>query len=372
MGCCMKMCGKEPIRILHVIGIMNRGGAETMIMNLYRNIDKTKVQFDFVENTDQTGIFEKEISELGGRIFHCPHFNGKNIFEYRRWWDQFFFEHKNEYAFVHGHIGSTAAIYLSSAKKQGIKTIAHSHSTYTGFRVRQSMYKIMSYPTRYIADFFFGCSRDAAVSRYGNKVKYTVLKNAIDTKQFEYTVPKEFPFTSGKTVYGHIGRFTGEKNHKFIIQIFSEIQKRRPNSVLLLIGDGPLREEIEKEVNQSELEKNIKFLGIREDIPELLSSMNLLLFPSKFEGLPVTLVEAQTSGLQCLISDVISDESVLVPALITKMSLKKSAAEWADKAIELSHYDRRSYCQEVSEAGFDIQKNAKWLQEFYIKKAGVK
>ena len=100
--------------------------------------------------------------------------------------------------------------------------------------------------------------------------------------------------------------------------------------------------------------------------------MNLLLFPSKFEGLPVTLVEAQTSGLQCLISDVISDESVLVPALITKMSLKKSAAEWADKAIELSHYDRRSYCQEVSEAGFDIQKNAKWLQEFYIKKAGVK
>lgn len=367
----MKAYEKEPIRILHVIGVMNRGGAETMIMNLYRNIDRTKVQFDFVENTNQTGIFEKEITKLGGRIFHCPHFNGKNIFEYRRWWNHFFIKHKNEYSFVHGHIGSTAAIYLASAKKYGIKTIAHSHSTYTGFRLRQSIYKIMSYPTRYVADYFFGCSKDAAVSRFGNRVKYKVLNNAIDTKQFEYTIPREFPFTSGKTVYGHIGRFTGEKNHEFIIRVFSEIQKRMPESVLLLIGDGPLRKEIENEVNKAGLNANMLFLGIREDIPELLSSMDLLVFPSKYEGLPVTLVEAQTSGLRCLISDVISDETVLVPELITKMSLQQSAAEWADKAIELSYYDRRSYCQEVSAAGFDIQKNAKWLQEFYLEEAGV-
>ena len=363
---------KNQIRILHVIGIMNRGGAETMLMNLYRNIDRTKVQFDFVENTEKTGIFEKEISELGGRIFHCPHFNGKNLFEYRRWWDEFFSKHKNEYAFVHGHIGSTAAIYLSSAKKHGIKTIAHSHNTFVGFSFKQCLYRVMSFPTKYIANYFFGCSEEAAVSRYGRQSKIEVLNNAIDTQHFLYFGRKEYPFTEGKIVYGHIGRFNDQKNHKFLITIYSEIYKKQHNSILLLIGDGPLRKEIEEKVDQIGLNKNVLFLGIRENIPELLSSMDLLLFPSKYEGLPVTLVEAQTSGLRCLISDVISDESVLVPELITKISLKKSAAIWADKAIELSHYNRRSYCQEVSAAGFDIQKNAKWLQEFYIKEAGVK
>ena len=156
----------EPIRILHVIGIMNRGGAETMIMNLYRNIDRSKVQFDFVENEGDTADFDEEILSLGGNIFHCPRYVGKNHLTYCRWWRDFFASHKGVYAVVHGHIGSTAAIYLSIAKRHGAYTIAHSHSAGFG----SAMYRVFSYPTRYVADHFFACSRDAGISRYGKKV----------------------------------------------------------------------------------------------------------------------------------------------------------------------------------------------------------
>lgn len=156
----------DPIRVLHVIGIMNRGGAETMIMNLYRHVDRNKVQFDFVENEGETAAYDGEILALGGKIYRCPRYRGKNHLAYKRWWHDFFRSHPGEYPIVHGHIGSTAAIYLSIAKKYGAYTIAHSHSAGAG----TAAYQIFSYPTRFIADHFFACSDDAAVSRYGRKV----------------------------------------------------------------------------------------------------------------------------------------------------------------------------------------------------------
>ena len=362
---------EEPIRILHVIRLLNHGGVESLLMNLYRNIDKTKVQFDFVETSSEVGLYEEEIQKMGGKIYHCPRFEGKNFIEYHGWWNAFFEKHKNEYAFVHGHIGSSAAIYLSAAKRYGIKTIAHSHSTYAGFNVRQTLYKLASYPTRYIADYFFGCSKEAAESRYGKKVEYTIIKNAIDTERYKFTGKRTLDFAEGNTVYGHIGRFTKEKNHSFIIQVFAEIHKTDPASVLILVGGGPLKDSLEKEVRLSELKDCIYFLGARDDIPELLQSMDLMIFPSIYEGLPLTLVEGQCSGLRCLISDGISNEAVLVPELITRMSLDDSAAEWAEKAVSLSKYERHSYDKNVKEAGFDIRNNAKWLEQFYLKEAGI-
>ena len=146
----------EQIRVLHVIGIMNRGGAEAMIMNLYREIDKTKIQFDFVENSDQQAAYDEEIRKLGGKIYRCPHFTGKNFLAYKRWWKRFFEDHGAEYDIVHGHIGSTAAIYLHEAKKVGCFTIAHSHNSGTDHSLRSALYHMISYPTRWIADFFFG------------------------------------------------------------------------------------------------------------------------------------------------------------------------------------------------------------------------
>lgn len=147
----------KPIRILHVIGVLNRGGAETMIMNLYRSMDRTKVQFDFVENEGDEAAFDAEIRQLGGRIYHCPRYKGLNHFAYERWWNDFFKSHQGEYPIVHGHIGSTAAIYLSIAKKYGAYTIAHSHNTNAKKSARNCAYSALSYPTRYIADHFFTC-----------------------------------------------------------------------------------------------------------------------------------------------------------------------------------------------------------------------
>lgn len=362
-----------PIRILHVIGIMNRGGAETMIMNLYRNIDRTKVQFDFVENTEESGVFENEIMELGGRIFHCPHFNRKNMLQYKIWWDTFLEEHKNEYSFVHGHIGSTAAIYLFSAKKHGIKTIAHSHNVYGKFNLNQTLYKTLSYPVRYMADYLFACSREAGFSRYGKNAVFEVLPNAIDTKRFSYRFEKKKGLCQAleigikSKIYGHIGRFYEQKNHSFLLDVFHKILENEEDSYLILVGDGPLKKQIEEKAARLNIMDHIKFLGVREDIPDLLQCMDVMIFPSFYEGLPVTLVEAQCSGLQCLISDVISDEVVLVSALIFKMSLEKSADEWAGQAISLSDYERRSYEKEITEAGYDIRDNAIFLERFYLK-----
>lgn len=360
------------IRVLHVIGIMNRGGAEAMIMNLYRNIDRDKVQFDFVENTQEEGIYENEILSLGGRIFHCPKFNG-NVFSYMKWWDKFFDEHKNEYDWVHGHIGSTAAMYLASAKKHGIRTIAHSHSTYTkSFSLKQFQYQVLSYPTRFIADCFFACSEEAGTSRYGKKTQFHIVRNAIDTEMFKYdsklreSARKELGIDRETTVFGHVGRFTSEKNHSFILQIFKCILTHE-NAVLLLVGDGPLRKTIEKEAEDRSIDKQVKFLGVREDIPALMNCMDVMIFPSVYEGLPVTLVEAQCTGLHCLISDCISDECVLTEDLITYMSLEEAACAWADKAIRMSTYERYSHSDNIAKAGFDIKENAKWLQNFYQK-----
>ncbi|MBQ8495105.1 MAG: glycosyltransferase [Clostridia bacterium] len=177
----------QPIRILHVIRLMNHGGVESMIMNLYRSIDRTKIQFDFVETSDIAGAYEEEILSLGGRVYHCPRYNGKNHFAYTRWWDRFFREHPHEHPIVHGHLGSTAAIYLSIAKKHGAFAIAHSHSAGEG----SVLYRVFSYPTRYIADHFFACSRDAGMARYGRQVgsdsgRCTILKNAVNTNRFLY------------------------------------------------------------------------------------------------------------------------------------------------------------------------------------------
>lgn len=360
------------IRILHVIGIMNRGGAESMIMNLYRNIDRKKVQFDFVENTYEKGIYENEIISLGGRIFHCPKFNG-NVFLYMKWWNEFFDKHKNEYTFVHGHIGSTAAMYLASAKKHGIKTIAHSHNTYTkSISFSQLRYRVFSYPTRFISDYFFACGEEAGISRYGKRTVFHVIRNAIDTREYNYqreisrNKRKELQIGPDMTVFGHVGRFNEQKNHMFLLKVFADITKLNDTVILLSAGDGPLREKMEEEAMNIGIADKVRFLGVREDIPELMQCMDVMIFPSLYEGLPVTLVEAQCTGLRCLISDRISDECILTDDLITYMSLDESSEEWAKNALNLSDYERHSYEEAIIKAGYDIKENATWLQSFYL------
>ncbi len=365
----------EPIRILHVIGIMNRGGAEAMIMNLYRNIDRNRVQFDFVENTFEPAAYDEEILSLGGRIYRCPHYNGKNHITYKKWWKKFFDEHAEEYTAVHGHLGSTAAIYLKEAKKKGIYAIAHSHNSGTDHSLKSFLYGIMSYNTRNIADYFFACSKVAGTDRFGKKVgesdRCMVLNNAIDTSKFDYNeavrreVREELGLGEEVLAVGHIGRFATQKNHSFLIDIFAKVAEERPDAVLLLVGDGELRKQIEDKVSRLKLQGQVKFLGVRTDVERIVQAMDVLVFPSLFEGLPVTLVETQTSGLPAVISDKVPEESILIPSIMKMLSLETAVEEWRKAVLELGEIRRVSGKDEIRKSGYDIKQTVTWLTDYY-------
>lgn len=360
-------------RVLHVIGIMNRGGAETMIMNLYRNIDRTKVQFDFVQNEGGPAAYDEEILSLGGCIYHCPRYRGKNHFAYTRWWNAFFREHSREYSVVHGHIGSTAAIYLAIAKKYGVHTIAHSHSAGEG----SLAYRLFSYPTRYIADQFFACSRDAGISRYGkivgsNNDRCCVLHNAVDTQKFVYTPERRnnarqvLRFSENTLVLGHVGRFIDIKNHVFLLEVFARIHKTNANTVLLLVGDGELRPKIEAAIAEKHLEDAVIMTGVQNNTWDYYQAMDVFLMPSLFEGLPVSLVEAQTAGLPCCVSTGVPQEAAITD-LVQFRSLEDSPESWAEWVLERASLPRRSMAEEVRHAGYDIAETSRWLAEFYTK-----
>ena len=364
----------EPIRVLHVIGIMNRGGAETMIMNLYRHIDRSKVQFNFVENSSEPAAFDEEILSLGGRIYRCPHYNGKNHFTYVKWWNDFFEAHPKEYPIVHGHLGSTAAIYLSIAKKYGAYAIAHSHSSGTDHSLRSYLYQMMSYNTRNVADYFFACSEAAGKDRFGRKVisgdHYAVLNNAIDVNRFSYNpsvrkaVRDELGIGQNQLVVGQIGRYTKEKNHEFILKVFSELKKMDSNARLLMIGDGPLHTQIMQAAEQSGLSSDVIFTGVRSDVERLVQAMDVFILPSLYEGLGIVVIEAQAAGLPCCVSDVVPSEAVLTD-LVERRPLADGADAWAQWILSRCHTQRQNETAKIMQAGYDISTTTAWLQNFY-------
>lgn len=365
---------KKPIRVLNLFTIMDRGGAETMVMNYYRNINREKVQFDFIVHREKKGAYDDEIEKMGGKIYYFPRIT--NIVKYNLQLDNFFKTHR-EYKIVHSHMSELGLNAVFSAKKNRVPIrINHAHSKPRYIDGKLVIKNIMKRIMKPLCTHLFSCSKEAAEWLYGeNENKVFYLKNAIDSGQFSFCIEKQkaireqLGISENSIVYGHIGRFTKEKNHRFIVEIFSEIHKRNPEVILLFVGDGPLKEELENDVKSSNLKDSIYFLGVRKDIPDLLQSMDVMIFPSLYEGLPVTLVEAQCSGLHCLISDQISEEAVLIPELITKMSLETTAAEWAKMAESLSTYERRSFRREIINLGFDIKENARWLEQFYISEA---
>lgn len=369
----------KPVRVLQVIGIMNRGGAEAMIMNLYREIDKNKVQFDFVENSFEPAVFDDEILSLGGKIYRCPHFNGKNYFEYKKWWKDFFDSHSSDYVAVHGHIGSTAAIYLGEAKKHGLFTIAHSHNTNRKVTIQDYLYAILSYKTRFIADYFFGCSSEAGESRFGKKIisqsNYRNFANAINVEDYKFDeetrlrIRSEFNVEDDSLLIGTIGRLTAQKNPKMIYQIFKNIVEYEGKAKCVWVGTGELLEEIKGWISKDNLQERIILTGVRSDIPKLLQGLDCMVFPSLYEGLPVTIIEAQASGLHCILSDTISKE-VEITNLIDWHSLNEPAEIWAKKCIEFAKKaiisKRFSPIEDIREKGYDIKLSASNLTKFYL------
>lgn len=389
---------KEPIIVLHVVGRLDVGGAESRIMDLYRNIDRGKIQFHFMQHTADRCAFEEEVESLGGKVYHVPRFNIKNYFSYKKAWEDFFRNHK-EIKVVHGHMTSTAAIYLPVAKKAGVEiTIAHARSAgvdpglkgYITRFLRRNLYKK--------CDYRFTCSRLAAEAVFGNQKqeerKALFIPNAIEADKFRYDekVRKELRYDLGiedKFIIGHVGRFSAMKNHQYMLHILKECikiekEKKFPETILLFLGDGELKEKIMEQAVSMGISQRVFFLGNRRNINRYYQVMDYFLLPSFYEGLPGTAVEAQASGLAGILSDTITKEAI-VTDLIQSRSIKEDPVLWAKEIMKKSEEmvlddfsqnssvmdnnireQRQKYVGVVTQASFDIKEQADRIQNFYL------
>lgn len=364
----------EPIRILHVLGSTNLGGAESRIMDIYRYIDREKVQFDFLVHQTDTGYYEEEIKQLGGRIYRVPRFKLYNLLAYKKALQKFFAEH-HEFKAVHGHMTSTATIYLKIAKKVGIPmTIAHARSAGVDKGLKGRITLWIRKPLKHRCDYMFSCSGLAAEAVFGSKNtldgKVKIIPNAIDVAPFRYQeeVRQKMRSSLGvedKFVIGHVGRFHYAKNHEYLLKIFVKIAEKKENAVLFLLGEGSLMEEMKKLAISLGIEEKVIFFGNKKETWDYYQAMDYFVFPSRFEGLPGTVVEAQSAGLKCLISDTIAKE-VGITDLVTYKSIEVEPAEWAAWVLEHENYIREDVYEQIAAAGFDVKEQAKRYEQFYI------
>jgi glycosyltransferase involved in cell wall biosynthesis len=363
---------ENPLRILHVVVNMNRGGAETLIMNLYRNIDRSKIQFDFL--TCKEGVFDNEIMEMGGKVHRIPYVTDVGHFGYVKKLNDFFSLH-GEYKIIHSHMDKMSGIVLRAAKKANIPVrIAHSHATRSEGGMISRVYKW--YAGRFIISAATGlvaCSKDAAKWLFsGNLDKTVILRNGIENEKFIYSpmireqVREELTINQSSFVVGHVGRFNRVKNHKFLIKIFAELVKIRPDSVLLLAGDGPLRSNMEQEVRKLNLESKVRFLGVRCDINRLLQAFDVFAFPSLFEGVPIVLIEAQTADLTCLVSNKISSEVDMSLGLTRFVPINDPVA-WAEELAQLPVRKKEDTCTKlIDKSLYNIERISSDLEQYYI------
>lgn len=368
-----------PIRILHEVTSMNTGGVETLLMNIYRNIDRSKIQFDFMMHREEgKSFYENEIKELGGRIYSGIPFNPFKHKKYIKSLEDFFKEHPY-YKILHAH-NAFSMYTLRSAKRYGVKVrISHSHNGRPKLFDYKTPFKLYARlkVKKYSTDLY-ACSKVAGDYLYGEKYvkngEVTILKNGIDTNKFNFnkTLRDEYRTSlkiGNKIAIVHIGRFNIQKNHNYLIDIIYELKKINDNFILFLFGEGDLEKKIKRKAEKLHLENNVVFMGIKGNINEYLNAMDIFILPSLFEGLPLTGIEAQTNGLKCLFSDTISNE-VAVTELAHFMSIKKSPRKWAEEIIKLSkeNIERKGKKKEVDKEGYNIIETVKRLEKFYINK----
>lgn len=364
---------QEPIRVAQIMGKWLGGGVESVVMNYYRHIDKNKVQFDFICDDDSTRIPKEEIESLGGKVILIPQY--QKIFKYHKELKRVLKEGK--YKIVHSHINALSVFSLWAAKSAKVPVrIAHSHSTSNKKEWKKTLLKSALRPfSKVFATDYFCCSELAGRWLFGNKTynqgKVYLLNNAIDVNKFKYdeNIRKEkrneLKIKDNEFVIGHIGRFVKQKNHDFLIDIFNEIYKQNKDSILLLAGEGPLKEEIENKVKELGLEKNVMFLGQRNDANELYQAMDVFLFPSLYEGLGMVLIEAQCSNLLCVASTEVPSIAKITNDVFF-ISLNQTAKVWADEIMLYKKTERNDSTKMVSSSGYNINKEIKKLEEYYI------
>lgn len=366
----------NPIRVLHVLGTTNLGGAESRIMELYRCMDRRKVQFDFLVHTKEEGHYSKEIRELGGHIYSLPRFKVVNLAEYKKAIRQFFREHK-EFVAVQGHMTSTASIYLPIAKKENpsLVTIAHARSAGVDKGAKGYVTKLLRSSLKHKTDYCFTCSKEAGIAVFGeewvNKGKVWTIPNAIDANRFQYNekVRNEVRAELGiqdKFVIGHVGRFGFMKNHTYLVDVFAELCRQREDMALVLIGKGEEEANIHEKLKGLGLEDKVLFLGNKYDVERYYQAFDYFVFPSTFEGLPGSVAEAQAAGLHCLISDRITRE-VALTELVSYRSIEEEPKLWAEEILQNADKAlvRQNMREAIAKKGFDVNTQAVLMEEFY-------
>lgn len=352
-------------RILQVVTLMGRGGIETMLMNYYRRMDREKIQFDFLVHRDFRADFDDEIEALGGRIYRIPAMNPASG-SYRKALADFFRDHP--YRVVHCHLNYMSGVVLAAAKKAGVPVrIAHAHTANMEPGWKQAVRRLCKYLIPFTATHLLACSPNAGQAVFG-RGSVSILANAIDAAAFapdealRREVRAELGLGDAFTVI-HVGRMIYAKNHTFLLDVFRELLNMDPGAKLVSAGDGELRSEIEAQAAAFP-ENTVHLLGARTDIPRLLQAGDVFAFPSRFEGMPVTMIEAQASGLPCIKSDTITEKCV-VTGLVQSLPIDDPKV-WAEAILARKGQPRSDALADIQTSGYDITTAADKLTRFYL------
>lgn len=366
----------EPIRVLQVVTIMERAGLETRIMDIYRNIDKAKIQFDFLTHRMEEGDYDAEIKSLGGIVYHMPGIKPWGILQYLQRLNRFFAEHP-EYRITHVHLNSYSGWVQRAAQNAGVP-VRITHSRASGLDLNwKSIFKaasklVVNAPTTHK----FACSHQAGEWLFGKKGiqppnEFMVIPNGFNLRKFTFSQNirelkrKELGLTNEIAVV-HVGRLSSPKNHKFLLEIFKEIHDREINSKLFLIGNGELEDAIKERIKKLHLENNCIFLGSIPNVGDYLNAMDVMVFPSLYEGFGTVVLEAQCNGLPTLASDVLPKDTQITECL-EFMNLNEPASKWSDIILKMfSSIGRKDRTAEIQLAGYDIKDTYKLLSDFYL------
>lgn len=358
------------IRVLQCVNDMHRAGLETMLMNYYRNIDRSVIQFDFLTHRPQRSDYDDEIEAMGGKIYYAPRLYPQNYGTYFRYMKHFFSDHP-EYQIIHSHIDSMSFLPLLAAKRANIPIrIAHSHNTAIDKDYKYLLKQLFRAGVPYVANQYFACGEEAGKFLFGKR-KFTYIPNAIDSSAyiFNESIRKNKRKQLGITneyVVGHVGRLSYQKNHKMLIKIFKNVLSEHSNSLLLLVGVGEKESEIRYQVEKEGINKKVRFLGNRTDVNELYQAMDVFVMPSYFEGIPVVGIEAQFAGLPCVFSRGVPME-VKFTDTVNFISLKDGPKKWAQVVCQYSKHERNDLSDVADSSIFEIKNSARILVDNYIK-----
>lgn len=362
------------LRVLQIVTQMNRAGLESRLMDLLRQLDRDAVQFDFYTCREEPGFFDQEIQALGGKVFYSPPLSVKRLPGIPLRFKRFLLDHP-EYQVVHCHLNQWCGLVLLGAKQAGIPVrIAHSRTSLDKASLKNLVKNLIKLPVNHSATHRFAVSKKAGVWLYGkrrmakNQVQF--MPNAIPLERFSYDANQRIKTRmalglSDELVLVHVGNLRPEKNHAHLLKVLQAVLQKQPHVVLLLVGADYMEGAVQQQASDLGVEKQVRFLGARSDVPELLSAADVFVFPSLYEGFGTAVLEAQASGLPCVISDTIPEEACLLPST-RNLSLSSPPEKWADMLLSMSGTDRKDCTEVLMKSGFSVENLATNLTAFYL------